>query len=140
MYRKSILGAVLALALATPAAQAQQNSSQPGSGKLATEFSCTDHIAQLDDWMNTFPEPNGSSNWQRDGAIGIRNRADDACQAGNDRQAFLYIENARERLGMPRDTRAAVDVANAVATVRSEQAASVGPDKGAATPNAVPPE
>lgn len=132
-------GGVVALLLALPAAAQQATPAAPLGARapqqLATQFSCAQHLKIIDDWMAQHPETTTGSDPGTAGVINMRKAAGDACDRGDERTAFMRIDDTRRMLGMPLDTVAQVDVSKAVNAIREEETAGIGIPGHRATSN-----
>jgi hypothetical protein len=121
MLRRLVAAVPLALAFTVSPITVQQG--QAADAAIPTNFNCEQHIADINDWIDLHKEPSTIGVWSRFGAEQRRDAAVEACDAGNQKDAFLEIANARRMLGMPKDTAAAYDVARTVETINQQQAA-----------------
>lgn len=92
---------------------------------VPSAYSCAEHIKVIDDFIQAHPMPVSIGINARLTAAERRDAAADACDSGDMRTAFINIQDAREALGMPRDTYAALDAARAAREIRDQQAASL---------------
>ncbi|HLN22873.1 MAG TPA: hypothetical protein VK558_02705 [Patescibacteria group bacterium] len=132
------LAAAVPLALALAAGPLWVPQGMATDANIPTNFTCQQHIADINDWIDLHKEPSTIGGWARQGAEERRDAAVEACNAGNQKDAFKEIANARRMLGMPKDTAAAADVARTVEVIDQQQAAALGNTRN---PDAVaPPE